>query len=70
MEYNTFQHHDQTNFEGLLAQECTHMNDIVYHNAHTWMILYIICVQIKGGVINLPTFPIFNPKGLFFFQAW
>ena len=29
MEYNTFQHLDQTNFEGLHAQECTHMNDIV-----------------------------------------
>ena len=31
MEYNTFQHQDQTNFEGLHAQECTHMNDIAYN---------------------------------------
>ena len=27
MEYNTFQHLDQTNFEGLHDQECTHTND-------------------------------------------
>ena len=31
MEYNTFQYQDQTNLEGLHAQECTNMNDILYH---------------------------------------
>ena len=31
MEYNAFQHQDQTNSEALHAQECTHMNDIAYH---------------------------------------
>ena len=31
MEYNIFQHQDQTNFEDLHAQECTHMTDIAYH---------------------------------------
>ena len=45
MEYNIFQHQDQTNFEGLHAQEYT----------HTWMILQIICVQIRKK--NQPTDP-------------
>ena len=31
MEYNTFQHQDQTSFKGLHAQECIHMNNIAYH---------------------------------------
>ena len=31
MEYKSFQHQDQTNSEGLHAQECTHMNNIAYH---------------------------------------
>ena len=31
IEYNTFQHQDQTNSEVLHAQEYTHMNDIAYH---------------------------------------
>ena len=30
MEYNPFQHQDQTNFEALHAQEFTHMNIIVF----------------------------------------
>ena len=30
MEYNPFQHQDQTNSEARHAQECTHMNDIVF----------------------------------------
>ena len=30
MEYNPFQHQDQTNSEGLHAQEFTHMNNIVF----------------------------------------
>ena len=29
MQYNTFQHLDQTKSEGLHDQECTHTNDIV-----------------------------------------
>ena len=31
MEYNSFQNQDQTNSGALHAQECTHMNDILYH---------------------------------------
>ena len=39
MEYNTFQHQDQTNSEALHAQEYTHMNDIAYH----------VCTDLRGG---------------------
>ena len=62
MGYNTFQHQDQSNSEALLAQECTHMNDTAYH----------LCPDLKkkkGGKnkekkkIDLPTLPIFRPKG-------
>ena len=30
MEYNHFQHQDQTNSEALNAQEFTHMNNVVF----------------------------------------
>ena len=56
---------DYPNSEDLHAQECT----------HTWMILHIMCVQIKKKKkkkkkIDLPTLPVFGPKGqtnIFFF---
>ena len=51
MEYNTFQQ-DQTNFEGVHAEECTHVNDIAYHVCPDW-----------GKKFDLPTLPIFKPKG-------
>ena len=64
MEYNTFQHQDQTNFEVLHAQEYTPMNDIAYH----------VCPDLKKKKkkIDLPTLPIFGPKGqtnLLFFRS-
>ena len=47
-------------------------------NAHTWMILHIMCAQIlkkkKKKKIDLPTLPIFRPKGqtniFFFFRPY
>ena len=53
MEYNTFQHQDQTNFEGMHAQEL-HMNDIAYK--------YHLCPDLKKKKIDLPTLPIFQAK--------
>ena len=49
MEYNPFQHQDQTNSETMHAQECTYVNDI----------LYFFCVQIwkKKKEEDRPTDP-------------
>ena len=68
MEYNTFQHQDQTNSEALDAQEYAHMNDIAYH----------VCPDLKKKKdkeikIDLPTLPILGPKGqtnLLFFRPY
>ena len=46
---------DQTKFEGLHAQECTHMNDIAE------CILFVSRFILKK--IDLQTRPIFKPKG-------
>ena len=57
---------DYPNSEDLHAQECTHMNDIAYH----------VCPDFKKKrkeKIDLPTLPIFGPKGqtnIFFFRRY
>ena len=57
MEYNPFQHQDQTNSEALHAQEFIHMNNIVFLLRPDW-----------GGGEDRPTNPPnFQAKKTFYF---
>ena len=58
MEYNSFQHQDETISGALHAQECTHMNDTAF----------LLCPVFrkkkkKKKKIDLPTLTIFRPEG-------